>query len=269
MARARNIKPGFFKNEILGVADPLYSLLFEGLWLLADREGRLEDRPLRIKAEVFPYRDKIDIPSMLNWLQAEGFIVRYVVKGVSVIEILNFAKHQNPHKNEPESLLPSPGEADPPSEEIGSTSEKIGTTRADSLIPDSGYRIPDPERRERAKPARFDASTVDLPEWLPADRWQAWVRHRAAIKKPLTEDAARLTIDRLMKWRGEGHDPTDVINRAIEGGWQGIHKLDDQGKGGKNGRSTNQHTGFRSVDYDEGAEKFKRRPAWPAAAPDG
>ena len=53
MARARNIKPGFFKNEILGVADPLYSLLFEGLWVLADRAGRLEDRPFASRARSF------------------------------------------------------------------------------------------------------------------------------------------------------------------------------------------------------------------------
>jgi hypothetical protein len=52
--RACNIKPGFFKNEVLGTAVPILSLLFSGLWGLADREGRLEDRPLRIKAEIFP-----------------------------------------------------------------------------------------------------------------------------------------------------------------------------------------------------------------------
>ena len=43
MARARNIKPALFKNEILGVADPLCTLTFQGLWMLADRDGRLEN----------------------------------------------------------------------------------------------------------------------------------------------------------------------------------------------------------------------------------
>jgi len=33
----------------------LARLLYPGLWMLADREGRLEDRPLRIKAEILPY----------------------------------------------------------------------------------------------------------------------------------------------------------------------------------------------------------------------
>lgn len=132
MARARNIKPGFFKNEVLGVADPFYSLLFEGLWVLADRSGRLEDRPLRIKGEIFPYREGLDIEAMLEWLQTEGFIQRYTVSGKRYILVLEFIKHQNPHKNEVESILPAP-------EEIGTDSELIGPTRADS-----GFLIPDP-----------------------------------------------------------------------------------------------------------------------------
>ena len=55
MARARNIKPGLFKNELLVEQSLFVRLLFVGLWTLADREGRLEDRPKRIKLELFPY----------------------------------------------------------------------------------------------------------------------------------------------------------------------------------------------------------------------
>ena len=141
MARARNIKPGFFKNEILGVADPLYSLLFEGLWVLADRSGRLEDRPLRIKGEVFPYRDGLNVDAMLNWLESNGFIRRYTAQGKKCILVLEFVKHQNPHKNETESELPAPSDECTKHEEIGTVTEIIGSTRADSLSSDS--LIPD------------------------------------------------------------------------------------------------------------------------------
>jgi hypothetical protein len=106
VARARNVKPGLFKNEVLGVADPMYTLLFEGLWLLADREGRLEDRPVRIKGELFPYRDGLDMGAMLDWLQQEGFIRRYQACGMALIQILAFAKHQSPHGTEKDSELP-------------------------------------------------------------------------------------------------------------------------------------------------------------------
>lgn len=143
MARARNIKPGFFKNEILGTADPLYSILFEGLWVLADREGRLEDRPLRIKAEIFPYREGLDMDGMLSWLQSNEFILRYQVDGKRFIQVLNFIKHQNPHKNETASEIPGPEKADKAPEKIGTTSEKIGSAHADSLYSDSINLIPD------------------------------------------------------------------------------------------------------------------------------
>ena len=69
--RARNLKPGLFKNEILGSADALLTILFEGLWCMADREGRLEDRPLRICAVIFPYRRTVTerrMNTMLQWL---------------------------------------------------------------------------------------------------------------------------------------------------------------------------------------------------------
>ena len=106
MARARNIKPSLFKNELLGVADPLLTILFQSLWTLADREGRLEDRPLRIKAETFPYRENLDINGYLTELQRLGFIVRYSASGSSFIQVVNFKKHQTPHNTEKASEIP-------------------------------------------------------------------------------------------------------------------------------------------------------------------
>lgn len=43
--RARDIKPGFFKNDQLADCSMAARLLFPGLWMMADREGRLENRP--------------------------------------------------------------------------------------------------------------------------------------------------------------------------------------------------------------------------------
>lgn len=142
MARARNIKPALFTNEILGVGHPLCTLLFQGLWVLADRAGRLEDRPLRIKAEIFPYREA-DVDAMLHWLAHKGFIVRYQAEGKAFIEVLNFTKHQNPHKNEKESEIPSVSDGCITSDFLGTRSELIGSTPADSLSSDSDLLIPD------------------------------------------------------------------------------------------------------------------------------
>lgn len=135
MARARNIKPGFFKNEMLAECSPLARLLFAGLWCLADRAGRLEDRPKRIRAEILPYDDG-SVDDMLDELHEAGFILRYAVGEQGFIQVLNFGKHQNPHCREPESTIPAPGQH---SASTMQEQDEHGTGPADSLnlIPDS------------------------------------------------------------------------------------------------------------------------------------
>jgi hypothetical protein len=107
VARARNIKPGFFKNEVLAEMPCEARLLFIGLWTLADREGRLEDRHRRIGAELFAF-DRFDVDSMLTQLQDGGFLLRYEANGVRYIQIENFVKHQDPHYKEKASEIPPP-----------------------------------------------------------------------------------------------------------------------------------------------------------------
>ncbi len=162
MARSRNIKPQFYLNEHLAQKSPYARLLFIGLWCLADCKGRLEDRPLRIKAALFPY-EPVDIDALLDELatEPENFIVRYQVDGNAYIEVTNFHKHQNPHKNEKEmgSRIP------PLSGKIQSSTVQVpelyqsstelapelhSTTPADSLllIPDSLTLKPDEKTSE-------------------------------------------------------------------------------------------------------------------------
>lgn len=114
MARARNLKPGFFKNELLAECQYAARILFEGLWTLADREGRLEDRPRRIRSEVLPY-DNVNVDKLLNELADKkdpdgkpAFIVRYNDSGAGYIAVVNFKKHNSPHVKEPPSVIPAP-----------------------------------------------------------------------------------------------------------------------------------------------------------------
>lgn len=107
MARSRNIKPGFFENDLLAEIDPLGRLLFAGLWTIADREGRLEDRVKKIKAKILPY-DDCDVDHLLDELAKREFILRYEVDGNHYIQITNFLKHQNPHHMEAPSEIPPP-----------------------------------------------------------------------------------------------------------------------------------------------------------------
>lgn len=105
MARARNIKPGFFRNADLVELPFEARLLFIGLWTIADRSGRLEDRPKQIKMELFP-ADSVDVDALLDELAAIGVVARYSHDGKRYLQVVNFAKHQNPHKDEKASTIP-------------------------------------------------------------------------------------------------------------------------------------------------------------------
>jgi hypothetical protein len=155
MARSRNIKPSFFLNEELAKCEYGARMLFVGLWTIGDRDGRLEDRPARIKAQVLPYDDE-DIDNLLSQLAARGFIVRYEVDGCKYIQITNFRKHQNPHVHEPASTIPVPCEH--------------GAKCADSLLPLTDSLLPNGEppisplasnRDGKPKTKRFKPPTVE------------------------------------------------------------------------------------------------------------
>jgi len=243
MARARNIKPGFFKNEILGVADPLYSLLFEGLWVLADRSGRMEDRPLRIKGEVFPYRDGLNVDAMLNWLESNGFIRRYTAQGKKCILVLEFVKHQNPHKNEKDkgSDVPAmtseniaePSQAidldgvDKITDGIEINREENGTAPADSLfpLPDSCSLIPDTNTHESGKP-NSGAPKVAI-DFSPLRMTTEQVEEVKRIRRKnkcgaITQRVVNTLAKEFELAAKKGWGPEDILSEWELRGWKGF-----------------------------------------------
>ena len=146
MARARNIKPSFFSNDLLAEIDPIGRLLFIGLWTIADFKGDIEWREKRIKAQLIPY-DNCDVTNIAINLDNSGFIRFYSDSDSTYVNITNFSKHQNPHKNEREkgSDIPEYSELmrqaidlkgltiNPDKSRLNQ--DENGTTPADSLIP--------------------------------------------------------------------------------------------------------------------------------------
>lgn len=135
--------------------------------------------------ELFP-ADNVDIDAGLEQLQERGFLIRYEVENQRYIQVLNFERHQNPHKNEAPSSIPAP-------EQHGASTvqapEQHGGTHADSLIPDS--LIPeekpigpsgDASRAKKQKSSgytpEFEAAWRDYPKRAggnsKADAFRAW-----------------------------------------------------------------------------------------------
>lgn len=148
--------------------------------MLADREGRLEDRPKRIKGELLPF-DSQDVDPLLNELAAHGFLVRYRNSDGSFIQISKFSAHQSPHYSEKKSVIKPPilpeSVVDDVAETPGALPEhsrkevaiKRGSQPPDSLIPDS--LIPESPILKKTKTPRAKLTLHALPEnWTPSDR---------------------------------------------------------------------------------------------------
>jgi hypothetical protein len=55
-----------------------------------------------------------------------------------------------------------------------------------------------------------------LPDWVPVEAWDSWRKYKG---KKLTPLARNLQLAKLGELRDQGHNPTTVINLAIESGW--------------------------------------------------
>lgn len=236
MARARNIKPGFFGNELLAELPFEFRLLFIGLWTLADRAGRLEYRPKKIRAALFPF-DSVDVERGVEQLCKYGFAVMYEMGGKLVLQIANWEKHQNPHFRERASEIEPPNNyGSKPEAKPGPDSGDVvpgpgpAVLIPDSLIPDSGFLIPD------SKTGARKAAPLVLPAWLPLDVWNDWHDFRNS-RKGWTAKAKALSLRTLAKLHAAGHDPRAVVERSIEHGWTGLYELASGGHRGNQGNS--------------------------------
>lgn len=195
MARIRSLKPQFFKNEDLCALSPWHRLCFQGLWCHADREGRLEDRPRRLKVEIFPY-DDVDMDDLLCGLTDAGFIARYVVNGIKTIWIPTFAQHQVPKKDEHESNLPAYNGLD------GPQLHRIST----AVVPQRNSDGPVVVQRVGHKDIRTlgheeGGNGTNVPTVSPSDLVAIWNSNRGELAEvvKLTTDRGRRAKARLQE----------------------------------------------------------------------
>jgi hypothetical protein len=224
MARARNIKPGFFVNDELVELPFEVRLLFIGLWTIADRDGRLVDRPKKIKMEIFP-GDDVDVDKALSSLALSGFIARYVADGRPCIQIINWDKHQNPHVKEAVSTIPkmdeqqtstrlAPVNAQPSPEQAGLIPDSL------NLIPDSG--LPSKTEPPQAAPAAPKYSAIadlvanGVDEQVAAD----WLKVRKGKKLAPNKTG----IDGVLREiSNAGMTPDQGVRLCCERGWGGFN----------------------------------------------
>lgn len=121
------------------------------------------------------------------------------------------------------------------------------TITKDTITKDSKDNSNKPPKPPRA--VSFDASSVQLPDWLSSITWSSWVEYRRDLKKPIkSQQTVTQAINLLDRCRLNGYTPEEIINRSIANGWQGLFEPDGQAK--------------RSRDTDQESIHWNSPDAW-------
>jgi hypothetical protein len=208
MARARNIKPGFFHDAKLLKCEAWVRLLFIGLWCQADRRGILRDDPEQLAVDIFP-RDAYDVQAGLCALTDAGFLVRYQSQGQRCIKIVNFLRHQNPHRDEKPSDLPDEQGASMVLTLCEHPVNRADSLNTDSLIADTGLLEPPlvPPAGGKPKVKRKTVRATQVPEdWEPSDDLCGWASEQGFLS---TEVHAQ-TVQFIRHHRSKGNTFKDI-----------------------------------------------------------
>ncbi|EGL5329018.1 replication protein [Salmonella enterica] len=151
-------------------------------------------------------------------------------------------------KSLPESgkkSLPESGKKSLPESGNGYYPNQVNTK--DTITKDSKDNSNKPPKPPRA--VSFDASSVQLPDWLSSIIWSSWVEYRRDLKKPIkSQQTVTQAINLLDRCRLNGYTPEEIINRSIANGWQGLFEPDGQAK--------------RSSDTDQESIHWNSPDAW-------
>jgi hypothetical protein len=88
------------------------------------------------------------------------------------------------------------------------------------------------------------SAPLSLPDWIDATSWDAFTAMRKKIKKPMTDHAVSLMIQKLATLRDAGHDVKSLLDNSTLNCWQDVYepKAKDSARGGSG-------TGGKPVQY--------------------
>ena len=214
MARIRTIKPEFFTSEDIVSLTPMARLLYIALWCEADKEGRLVWKPATFKLRYLP-GDNCNVTDLCAELVDKSLVLLY---GDGFAYIPSFKAHQHINPRESVSQLPDPDAIDTRRARVGTRQSRV----VDAQGGREGKGREGIEKGARKRSPSFDASQIELPDWMPLELWGDWCQDRAARGKRITELGARQQLVTLDEFRKQGHMPERVIRHAISSGNQGL-----------------------------------------------
>lgn len=154
------------------------------------------------------------VQGAIRWLVTANLLRASERRGTSTVYQLTPAAYAPPQEMRPADAAPrGAGDAPPPP-------QMLHPTPADAAPKPSMNRQ---LNRKEPKDTRADAPEFVLPDWIPADAWEAFMETRKAKKAKSTPYALGLIVKSLAAFKAEGHDPLAILNTSIKAGWSDVY----------------------------------------------
>ncbi len=195
MAEKRMLSKVISVSEKVNMLPDIFSMLLF-TWMIphADDYGRLAGSPAKVKALVVPMLEKSirDVEQAIRQLEEQGIIIWYEVAGEKVIEIIDFARHQEGLKSKRKSKFNSPNSQITLNNSYLTASESDIEEILVDLIQNDGF-IEDDNITSVERQLRIDNSYLDI---VATGLYR---RYLFEIKRQRLSNAS---IEQILKYRG-------------------------------------------------------------------
>lgn len=175
------------------------------------------------------------VSRFLTLLEKDGMLVRNSDRNRTLITIVNYDIFQD-----------GGTQTDTVAEHESNTSRTVAETNKNdkNVKNDKNNNISSDEPVKDKKAPKVYSDNVVLNEAI-----NDFIKHRRAIKSPMTDRAIELFIKKLKGMTDDPEKQVEIINTAIERGWKGIYPIEDKPK-----KSIND---FQQTDYSDDLKKIE------------
>lgn len=265
MSRIRSIHPGYWTDEAYVGLSPHARLFIIGIWNECDDMGIFPWSPLGLKMKILPV-DNVDAVELLSECCDAGIVCRYEAGGKPYGAVRNFCQYQRPKK--PTFVHPQTDEVrkwvnlasrlkrdgSEGVEKRSRTNSGIGRQREEGGGRGEGGGADEPtgssSSRVSAAPSASTGTDVrsgsrskirfEPPAGVSAGQWFAFCKQR---RKPLEEHGYALLSGRLRDLAADGYPPGELIDLAIERGWETVFKPKEE----RNGQRSRSSEAFAAI----------------------
>src|SRR5690606_33416044 len=82
-----------------------------------------------------------------------------------------------------------------------------------------------PFSKEKETPKTRTRASAEVPDWVPPEPWAGFVAMRRKIKKPLTDRAITMAVNKLAELKQEGQDVAAVLDQSTLRCWQDLYPV--------------------------------------------